>query len=190
LNDKILYLGFLEWDQLTSYLQKAKALLAPIQWEEPFGLTMVEAMSCGTPVIAMNRGAVSEVIKDGKTGYIVNSVAEMVNAVKKVGAINHDDCRAHVEKHFSHKKMVDGYEAAFELVLKTFKNSGSTNGSPPVRAAKKTELKQRPPTSKPKTRIKARPKAKAKVKPKAKVSARGRSLESIVKKSAAYLRSF
>lgn len=74
LNDKILYLGFMEQEQLVKYYQKAAAMLMPIQWEEPFGLTMVEAMACGTPVIALRHGSVPEVMVDGKTGFICDHV--------------------------------------------------------------------------------------------------------------------
>lgn len=117
LNDKILYLGFMEQSHLTKYYQKAKALLTPVQWEEPFGLTTVEAMACGTPVISLHRGAAPEIIVNGKTGFIVNSIAEMVEAVKKIDTIKRKDCREHVKEKFSVEKMVDGYEASFEMLL-------------------------------------------------------------------------
>lgn len=117
LNDKILYLGFIERDKVVCYYQKAKALLMPIQWEEPFGLSMIEAMACGTPVIAMRRGSVPEVVADGVSGIIVNSIAEMVDAVGALGTIKATDCRAHVEENFSSQKMVQGYETAFKFIL-------------------------------------------------------------------------
>lgn len=125
LNEKILYLGFVEREQIVRYYQKAKALLMPIQWEEPFGLTMIEALACGTPVIGFRRGSVPEVIVDGKTGFIVDSVAEMIEAVKKLKRINPKKCREHVEQHFSIQTMVDGYEAAFIEALDVIKNRGS-----------------------------------------------------------------
>ncbi len=83
LNDKILYLGFMEQEQLIKYYQKATAILMPIQWEEPFGLAMTEAMACGTPVVALRRGSVPEVVVDGKTGFICDHVQDMVDAVSK-----------------------------------------------------------------------------------------------------------
>jgi glycosyltransferase involved in cell wall biosynthesis len=113
LNDKILYLGFIEHSHLSKYYQKAKALLAPIQWEEPFGLTTIEAMACGTPVISIRRGAAPEIIKNGKNGYLVNSVAEMIKAVNRIDNIDRRECRKHVKMNFSHDKMVDEYEKAF-----------------------------------------------------------------------------
>ncbi|MGH7196998.1 MAG: glycosyltransferase family 4 protein [Candidatus Saccharimonadales bacterium] len=117
LNDKILYLGYMEQEQLACYYKKAKAFLMPIQWEEPFGLTMIEAMACGTPVIALRRGAVQEVVADGKTGFVVDSITEMIEAVQKIDTINRADCREHVLQNFSLEKMVDAYEATFEKIL-------------------------------------------------------------------------
>jgi len=122
LNEKILYLGFVEREAAVRYFQKAKAFLMPIQWEEPFGLTMVEAMACGTPVIALRRGSVPEVIVHEKTGFVVDSVAEMIEAVGKIDTIKAADCRAHVEEFFSTTKMVDSYQAAFEKTLKIFQD--------------------------------------------------------------------
>lgn len=110
LSDRILYLGMIDKDQLAKYYQKAAALLVPIRWEEPFGLTMAEAMACGTPVIAFRRGSVSEVIQDGKTGFIVDNTADMTEAIEKIGKIKRQDCRHHVEQHFTLDHMVVGYE--------------------------------------------------------------------------------
>lgn len=114
LSDRILYLGLIDKEQLARYYQKAAALLVPIRWEEPFGLTMAEAMSCGTPVIAFRRGSVSEVIVDGKTGFIVESTAEMIEAVENLSKINRQDCRSHVEQHFTTDKMVKSYETILQ----------------------------------------------------------------------------
>lgn len=110
LNDKITYVGLVGKSQLAKYYQKAIALLIPIAWEEPFGLTMTEAMSCGTPVIAFNRGSVPEVIEEGKTGFIVNDIDSMVKAVEKISSINRKDCRERVEKFFTIDDMVSNYE--------------------------------------------------------------------------------
>jgi glycosyltransferase involved in cell wall biosynthesis len=114
LSDKILYLGMIDKDQLAKYYQKAAALLVPIRWEEPFGLTMAEAMSCGTPVIAFRRGSVPEVIVDGKTGFIVESTAEMIEAVENLAKIDRQSCRAHVEQNFTAKRMVESYEIVLQ----------------------------------------------------------------------------
>lgn len=117
LDDQILYLGRVDQDVLPKYYQKAKAVLTPIQWEEPFGLTTIEAMACGTPVISLHRGAAPEIIEDGKTGFVVPSVNEMIDAVGKINQINRIDCRRHVEAKFSVKQMVDNYETAYRKLL-------------------------------------------------------------------------
>lgn len=117
LDDQILYLGRVDQDVLPKYYQKAKAVLTPIQWEEPFGLTTIEAMACGTPVISLHRGAAPEIIEDGKTGFVVPSINEMIEAVNKIDQINRIDCRHHVETKFSLKQMVDGYEMAYRKLL-------------------------------------------------------------------------
>lgn len=118
LNDKILYLGMLDKEQLVKYYKKAAAVLMPIQWQEPFGLSMAEANACGTPVIAFNRGAVPEVIVDGKTGFIVDNSAEMILSIAKLNKIKRKDCRDHVEKNFSKERMVDNYAAVFEEIVR------------------------------------------------------------------------
>jgi glycosyltransferase involved in cell wall biosynthesis len=113
LNNRILYLGFIEQSHLSQYYQNAKALLTPVQWEEPFGLTTIEAMACGTPVISLQRGAAPEIIQDGETGFVVDSIADMITAVGNIERINRRACRKHVETKFSLTHMVDAYEQAF-----------------------------------------------------------------------------
>lgn len=124
LDDQILYLGRMDQNQLPKYYQKAMAVLTPVQWEEPFGLTTIEAMACGAPVISLHRGAAPEIIQDGKTGFVVHSVAEMAEAVAQVVDIKRKDCREYVEKHFSLETMVDGYEKAFQSLLEQKPQSG------------------------------------------------------------------
>lgn len=118
LNERILYLGRMDRDLLPKYYQKAKAVLTPIQWEEPFGLTTIEAMACGTPVISLHRGAAPEIIIDGKNGYVVNSISDMVDAIGKIDNIRRIDCRKHIEENFSNKQLVDNYEKAFLKLLR------------------------------------------------------------------------
>lgn len=98
----------------------ALAVLFPITWHEPFGLVMIEAMACGTPVVSYNCGSVPEIIENGKTGYVVEPVEGidgLVRGVQNVGYIDRVACRAHVEKYFSSEIMVDGYEKAYQKVL-------------------------------------------------------------------------
>ena len=101
-------------------LSRAKAVLFPIDWDEPFGLVMPEAMACGTPVIATPRGSVPEIVVDGETGFIVsveNYPQEAAACVKRLDDIDPKACRARVEQRFSKEAMVAGYEQAFERVL-------------------------------------------------------------------------
>lgn len=97
----------------------ADACLFPIQWAEPFGLVMVEAMACGTPVIAFSNGASPEVIIDGETGFLLpeGDLDGLCDAVTRVGDIDPRACRARVQDHFSDARMVEGYERVYERVL-------------------------------------------------------------------------
>lgn len=115
--DFVDYSVFVNPEERRKLLANARAYLFPIKWEEPFGLAMIEAMASGTPVVAYNRGSVPEIVKDGKSGYIVDSFDEMKNAVKGIESIRRKDCREHVEKHFSIEKMAKGYLEHFEKIL-------------------------------------------------------------------------
>jgi len=109
INDRVIYGGFVSRGQLVTEYGNAKALLAPIIWEEPFGLVFIEAMACGTPVIAFRHGSVPEIIVDGVTGFIVDTVEEMAEAIKKIDTIDRKACREHVVNKFSNQCMIDGY---------------------------------------------------------------------------------
>ena len=98
-------------------LAGALALLFPIDWPEPFGMTMIESLASGTPVIARRRGAVDEVLIDGVTGFICETEDEMVDAIGRVAWIDRAHCRRHVEQHFSAETMTDGYEAIYQQTL-------------------------------------------------------------------------
>ncbi len=100
LNDKIKYVGYIERSKLLDYYQQAKALLMPLQWEEPFGMNMIESMACGTPVIALRRGSVPEVEVHNQTGFIADSIDEMAGYVAKLKTIDRTACREHVVKNF------------------------------------------------------------------------------------------
>lgn len=119
LNDRIQYVGYVEREKLAPYYQKAKALLMPVTWGEPFGMTMTEAMACGTPVIALCNGSVPEVVADGETGFVVDTVEGMAQAIGKIDTISRTACRQRVERLFSVEKMVDGYEALFQRLIKS-----------------------------------------------------------------------
>jgi glycosyltransferase involved in cell wall biosynthesis len=111
------YVGEVGLEAKVRLLRGARALLFPIEWEEPFGIVMIEAMACGTPVVATRRGAVGEVVVDGRTGVIVDDPSELLGAVERVDQIDRAECRAHVAASFSAERLLDNYEAVYETVL-------------------------------------------------------------------------
>jgi glycosyltransferase involved in cell wall biosynthesis len=117
LSDRVEYLGEVSHAEKVDLLQNARATLFPIQWEEPFGLVMIESMACGTPVIATRRGAVPEVVDDGRSGIIVGDASEMAAALAAADELDPLECRRYVEERFSRERMVREYEAAYRAVL-------------------------------------------------------------------------
>jgi glycosyltransferase involved in cell wall biosynthesis len=103
-------LGDVEKDEL---LGAARALLFPVDWPEPFGLAMTEAMACGTPVLALRRGSVPEVVEDGVTGFVRNSEEELADVADEVAGLSRRACRERVERLFSVQVMTDGYESVY-----------------------------------------------------------------------------
>lgn len=101
------------------FLGNAYALLFPINWPEPFGLVMIEAMACGTPVIAFEHGAVPEVIEDGKTGFIVNDLDGMKQALQHLKSIDREECRRVFEERFSASRMARDYVAIYQQLLES-----------------------------------------------------------------------
>jgi glycosyltransferase involved in cell wall biosynthesis len=97
--------------------KRARGTLFTSQWEEPFGLVMIESMACGTPVIGLRRGAVSEVVVDGKTGYLADNEEDMAKAISKIAQIKPIDCRQHVERKFSREKMAGKYLDVYKKIL-------------------------------------------------------------------------
>jgi glycosyltransferase involved in cell wall biosynthesis len=127
--DNVSYIGEQDLSQKIEWLQNAKGLLFPTQCEEVFGYSMIEAMSCGTPVIGWNKGAVGEVIQEGKTGYVVNDIDEMVRAMQDIDRISRQETRKRAEDLFSVKKMVSGYQKVYQRILQEIdykKNNGMT----------------------------------------------------------------
>jgi glycosyltransferase involved in cell wall biosynthesis len=100
------YLGEVPHERKIELLANARALLFPIRWNEPFGMVMLEAMACGTPVLAFPEGAAPEVVEDGTTGYLCDDIADMVEAVGRLDKLRRADCRAAVEGYFSTRRMV------------------------------------------------------------------------------------
>ncbi len=118
LNKNIKYIGPVNFQEKVKLLKNATALLNPVAWHEPFGLVPVEAQACGTPVVAFNKGAMLEIIKHNKTGFVVENEKEMIDVVKNINKINRKDCREWVEKNFSVEKMVDEYEKLYKKLIK------------------------------------------------------------------------
>lgn len=120
LDDDVEVLGEITHDEKVDLLCRARAVLFPIDWEEPFGLVMTEAMACGTPVIATRRGSVPEVIADGETGFIVEVdefVEATVDRLRRLDDIDPAVCRARVQDHFSMRAMLEGYERVYRQVV-------------------------------------------------------------------------
>ncbi len=118
IDDKhIIYMGELDDREKNKAYGEAIGFLNPVQWEEPFGLVMVESMATGTPVIAFNKGASSEIITDGETGYLVNNLDQMVESIKKIAAIDRQKCRERVEAMFTTEIMVKNYEKTYYQIL-------------------------------------------------------------------------
>jgi glycosyltransferase involved in cell wall biosynthesis len=101
----------------STFLSGAKALLLPIDWPEPFGLVMIEAMACGTPVIAFNRGSVPEIIEDGLTGFVVNNEAEAAEALARIPQLSRNAIRKRFEERFTARRMAIDYVEAYEELI-------------------------------------------------------------------------
>jgi glycosyltransferase involved in cell wall biosynthesis len=114
LSDDIQYLGELDHAAKCALLADAVALLNPITWPEPFGMAMVEAMACGTPVVGCPRGAAPEIVDQGVTGHLSDDDAELVHGLRTVGRLDRRDCRRRVEEHFSVEQMVAGHLRVYE----------------------------------------------------------------------------
>ena len=108
--------GEMKFAEKLKLYQEAKAFLFPILWNEPFGLVMIEAMSCGTPVIAFRNGSTSEVVLDSVTGFVVDDEHGMIEALGKIDSISREACRKHVEENFTIEKMIDDYENALNAI--------------------------------------------------------------------------
>ena len=113
------YVGEIGDEEKNDFLGRARALLFPIDWPEPFGLVMIEALACGTPVVAFRGGSVPEIIEDGATGFIVESLDEAIEATRRAGALDRRACRLAFERRFSARRMAENYVALYERVIAT-----------------------------------------------------------------------
>lgn len=118
LSDQIRWIGEVDEEERNKLYSKAICLLHPVTWHEPFGLTLIEAMACGAPVIAFNKGSIPEIIKNGKTGYVVDNIQDMISAIININHIKREDCRKHALENFNVEKMADGYLRIYENTLK------------------------------------------------------------------------
>jgi glycosyltransferase involved in cell wall biosynthesis len=116
-DNNIVYVGNSGPEERDKLLGKAFALLHPISFDEPFGLSVAESMLCGTPVIAFNKGAMPELILDGKTGFLVNSIDEAVHSVNNIRSIDRKYCREYAASKFGRQKMVEGYLEVYKKIL-------------------------------------------------------------------------
>lgn len=117
LGGPIEYVGHIIGDEKARLIGGAHCVLMPQQWEEPFGLVAVEAMACGTPVVALHRGALPEIVRHGTTGFVVAHVDEMAEAVDRIGSIDPLQCRQVVAEHFTASAMADAYLRIYHRLL-------------------------------------------------------------------------
>lgn len=116
-DEQIRFVGSADAGKRNKLLGNASALLHPVYFNEPFGLSVAEAMFCGTPVIAYNRGSMPEVINNNVSGFLVNNMNEAIKAVKKISTINRKDCCDYATEKFSYKKMINAYVGVYEKIL-------------------------------------------------------------------------
>lgn len=124
----VMYVGPVDDAAKSDLLGGAYALLMPVLWEEPFGIVMAESLACGTPVIGLDRGAVGEVVEHGRTGFICQTTAEMVDAVHRLPSIDRAACRKSAELRFSGRVLVDAYEALYRQLVATRRAAVSDSG--------------------------------------------------------------
>ena len=117
-NNNVVYIGSVGPTERNQLLGRALGLLHPILFDEPFGLSVIEAMACGTPVIAYDRGSMPELIQNGKNGFLVNNLDQAIEAVARIKEIDRAYCRRHVEQHFTVERMIDEYINVYEMILK------------------------------------------------------------------------
>lgn len=118
---QIVFWGEADFEDKVKLYQDAFCFLMPILWPEPFGMVMIEAMACGTPVVAFRQGAAPEVVKHGETGFVVDNLEQMIDAVKVVNSISPEACRQRVQTHFSDIRMARDYLGAMRSILRNFR---------------------------------------------------------------------
>jgi glycosyltransferase involved in cell wall biosynthesis len=117
LSDQIRWIGEIEEEERNELMSKALCFLHPVTWREPFGLTLIESMACGAPVVAFNLGSIPEIITEGKTGFIVSTKDEMLQAIKNIKKIDRLECSRITKEKFSARNMAKGYEEVYAKVM-------------------------------------------------------------------------
>ncbi|MBI2133731.1 glycosyltransferase family 4 protein [Candidatus Woesearchaeota archaeon] len=116
--EQVKWIGEVDEQERNKLMSEALACLHPATWREPFGLTIIEAMACGCPVIAFNKGSIPEIIVNGKTGFVVNDVDEMIDTIPKIDRIDRKECRRHALENFNDNKMTDAYERLYYTLIR------------------------------------------------------------------------
>jgi glycosyltransferase involved in cell wall biosynthesis len=116
-NPLVEFIGEIDETQKNEFLGRARALLFPIDWPEPFGLVMIESLACGTPVVAFRAGSVEEVIEHGRTGFIVDTEAEAIEATRRIGTIDRRACRRSFEQRFTSRRMVERHLSVYRQII-------------------------------------------------------------------------
>lgn len=115
--ERIVFIGEVNHPQKVKLMSQAKATLCPITWPEPFGLVLIESLACGTPVLALRDGSIPEVLRDGVTGFIRDSVEELTQCIGRISEIDRRICRHHVEQHFTVSRMAEDYLRIYRLLV-------------------------------------------------------------------------
>jgi glycosyltransferase involved in cell wall biosynthesis len=129
---QIIYIGEISSEHKKQWYRYARATLFPIQWGEPFGLVLVESMACGTPAIAFNKGAVPEIMVDGKTGFVVDSLDAMIKALDRIDSIDPGECRRHVQTHFSITSTALKYSNVYHKIIDSHNISEKISSLPAI----------------------------------------------------------
>lgn len=117
LSDNIRWIGEVDQEERNKLMSKAMCFLHPVTWKEPFGLTLIEAMACGCPIVAFKKGSIPEIVAHKKTGFVVSDIHGMIKAVKNINLIKREDCRKHALEKFNAVVMADNYEKIYQRII-------------------------------------------------------------------------
>lgn len=123
LSEDVRWIGEVTEEERNRLMSRALCFLHPVTWEEPFGLTLIEAMACGSPIVAFKRGSIPEIVMHKKTGFVVSTLKEMIDAVMHINEISRAACREHALNYFSADRMVDNYERIYRKIIRLKKQA-------------------------------------------------------------------